>query len=406
MEKIKCAQCPMLVPKSEMDSHKKMKHGPESHVRTTRSRQSLDDKGGGARKLYPCPECKVNFSSLDIMREHVKTRHKKQLEVIYKCPKSLCTYQTSNRTEMQNHQKEQHSAGRPVGTVQIAQARPAAAKPKPTSFDCQFCDFSAKSMEALRQHRSIHLQKPQEPEEDVPLDMEVTSEDVPPPILEVDAKNLEVTSEDARPSISAVDPKSMEVAVIAQSSTAVVNSEDLEVANEDARPYTGAVHPKSMEEASKEAQPSTTVVKSKDLEVAKEDARPSSEAAREGPLQSPTAVDSKSVEVAIEDACPSTAAEDSKSMEVVSEEVPTSIAGMDSKNVEVASDGPKQSTAAVDSKNMEVPIKDVSPPTAAMDSKMMEVTSEPPIGEVDSINMEVTNEDVPPPIGEVDSQED
>merc|ERR1712190_367096 len=75
---------------------------------------------------------------------------------------------------MQKHQKDQHSSERSNLPVQVGPA-------KPIAFDCQFCDFTAKSMELLREHRSIHLQKPQEPEEEVDLDMEVTREDVPLP---------------------------------------------------------------------------------------------------------------------------------------------------------------------------------------------------------------------------------
>ena len=185
MEKIRCGQCTMLVPKSEMATHKMMQHnsGKESPA-TQGPHENLNDERdlkGGTRKLYPCPECQVNFSSLDVMKEHVKTRHKKQVEVIYKCPKNRCQYQTPNRLQMQRHQKEQHSSEK--SNVHVGPA-------KPITFDCQFCDFTAKSMDLLREHRSIHLQKPQEPEEDVDLHMEVTSEDVPPPI------EMEVTNED------------------------------------------------------------------------------------------------------------------------------------------------------------------------------------------------------------------
>ena len=207
MEKVKCGQCTMLVPKSEMASHKMMKHGSGNGGQESPTpqdpRKSLNDHSdlkSGTRKLYPCPECKVNFSSLDTMKEHVKTRHKKQVEVIYKCPKNRCTYQTSNRLQMQRHQKEQHNTERSNVPVQVGPA-------KPISFDCQFCDFTATSMEILRGHRSIHLQKPQEPEEEVPLEMEVTSEDVPPPIeMEVTSEDVppiekEVTSEDVPPPI-------------------------------------------------------------------------------------------------------------------------------------------------------------------------------------------------------------
>ena len=190
VEKIRCGQCTMLVPKSEISSHKMMKHGSSNGGQESPRTQSIQnnlidesDLKSGTRKLYPCPECKVNFSSLDAMKEHVKTRHKKQVEVIYKCPKNRCTYQTSNRLQMQRHQKEQHSSERSNVPVKVGPT-------KPISFDCQFCDFNAKSMELLREHRSIHLQKPQDPEEEVPLEMEVTSEDVPPPI------EMEVTSED------------------------------------------------------------------------------------------------------------------------------------------------------------------------------------------------------------------
>ena len=207
VEKVKCGQCTMLVPKSEMASHKMMKHGSGNGGQESPTpqdpRKSLNDHSdlkSGTRKLYPCPECKVNFSSLDTMKEHVKTRHKKQVEVIYKCPKNRCTYQTSNRLQMQRHQKEQHNTERSNVPVQVGPA-------KPISFDCQFCDFTATSMEILRGHRSIHLQKPQEPEEEVPLEMEVTSEDVPPPIeMEVTSEDVppiekEVTSEDVQPPI-------------------------------------------------------------------------------------------------------------------------------------------------------------------------------------------------------------
>ena len=170
VERVRCDQCTMLVQKSELDTHKMTKHGAGNHAQES----SSSDLKSGTRKLYPCPECHVNFSSLDAMKDHVKTRHKKQVEVIYKCPKNRCNYQTSNRLQMQKHQKDQHSSERSNVPVQVGPA-------KPIAFDCQFCDFSAKSMELLRKHRSIHLQKPQEPEEEVDLDMEVTSEDVPLP---------------------------------------------------------------------------------------------------------------------------------------------------------------------------------------------------------------------------------
>ena len=171
VERVRCDQCTMLVQKSELDAHKMTKHGAGNHGQES----SSSDLKSGTRKLYPCPECHVNFSSLDAMKDHVKTRHKKQVEVIYKCPKNRCNYQTSNRLQMQKHQKDQHSSERSNVPLQVGPA-------KPIAFDCQFCDFTAKSMELLREHRSIHLQKPQEPEEEVDLDMEVTSEDVPLPI--------------------------------------------------------------------------------------------------------------------------------------------------------------------------------------------------------------------------------
>ena len=212
MEKVRCGQCTMLVPKSEMATHKMMKHGSgnsgQESPATPGLQRNLNDGSdlkSGTRKLYPCPECKVNFSSLDAMKEHVKTRHKKQVEVIYKCPKNRCNYQTASRLQMQKHQKEQHSSERSNVPVQVGPA-------KPITFDCVFCDFTAKTMELLREHRSIHLQKPQEPEEEVPLDMDVTSEDVPPPI------EMEVTSEDGPPPIEmeatsedATPPKEKEV---------------------------------------------------------------------------------------------------------------------------------------------------------------------------------------------------
>ena len=212
VEKVRCGQCTMLVPKSEMATHKMMKHGSgnsgQESPATPGLQRNLNDESdlkSGTRKLYPCPECKVNFSSLDAMKEHVKTRHKKQVEVIYKCPKNRCNYQTASRLQMQKHQKEQHSSERSNVPVQVGPA-------KPITFDCVFCDFTAKTMELLREHRSIHLQKPQEPEEEVPLDMDVTSEDVPPPI------EMEVTSEDGPPPIEmeatsedATPPKGKEV---------------------------------------------------------------------------------------------------------------------------------------------------------------------------------------------------
>ena len=219
MEKVRCGQCTMLVPKSEMATHKMMKHGSgnsgQESPATPGLQRNLNDESdlkSGTRKLYPCPECKVNFSSLDAMKEHVKTRHKKQVEVIYKCPKNRCNYQTASRLQMQKHQKEQHSSERSNVPVQVGPA-------KPITFDCVFCDFTAKTMELLREHRSIHLQKPQEPEEEVPLDMDVTSEDVPPPI------EMEVTSEDGPP------PIEMEA-----TSEDVTPPKEKEVTSEDVQP--------------------------------------------------------------------------------------------------------------------------------------------------------------------------
>ena len=203
VERVRCDQCTMLVQKSELDTHKMTKHGAGNHGQES----SSSDLKSGTRKLYPCPECHVNFSSLDAMKDHVKTRHKKQVEVIYKCPKNRCNYQTSNRLQMQKHQKDQHSSERSNVPVQVGPA-------KPIAFDCQFCDFSAKSMELLREHRSIHLQKPQEPEEEVDLDMEVTSEDVPLPTeMEHDKEEGTPTTEmEVTPSEDAGTPTEKDVA--------------------------------------------------------------------------------------------------------------------------------------------------------------------------------------------------